>query len=650
MSAHCFDLLTEPSSRRFGLSVRSRAAGRGTNWTLRTDQPRANQGTATMYFIPLLLSLFVYPGTGAEEKVCDSDLGCFRIHEPFVPRLPTLPEKIDVKFKLHTKNNPDEPQHLSIWNIDSIRDSYFNSSRPSKFVVHGFLDDTNVDWIEDMKNAILFRDDVNMFLVDWSSSSQTLDYTQAAADIRVVGAKLARFIIFLRFLTRAEEKNMHIIGHSLGAHVAGYAGERLNGRLGRITGLDPAYPFFENKPPEVRLDTTDAIFVDVIHTDADADHKLGFGMDQAIGHLDFYPNGGQEQPGCGNDLFDYMADHGVIEEDQSDVLSRSDAKTTVPSMEAIFPTEMIASTEGYTFVPSEGPTVVPTKGTTVVPKNGTTVVPTKPENITVVQSKATKDTVSGKPPGGPSKDTQVPTLPVVIAEENCPLLGGTNYVVCNHQRAIWLFIESVNSDCTWKSYPCGSWQDFKDGKCLTCGSTGCFKMGYDADKNALPTGARIDQRLFLTTSDRDPYCHEEIHHVKVNIGKNKDATTEEAEEMFVKLKGEVAQSDSVNVLSHKSNTKISPGDSYGFVIGSRQPLGAIRSMDIRWIPREESWYMDWYSSLMGWLNEEPPSCVFLEKVEVSTAGEKECEKFEFNCGAQELLSKQTETLQIGACK
>ncbi|XP_019643576.1 PREDICTED: pancreatic lipase-related protein 2-like [Branchiostoma belcheri] len=494
-----------------------------------------------MFIISLFTSLLYVCVSGKEEKVCDSDLGCFRIHEPFVPRLPTLPKKIDVKFKLHTRDNYDEPQHLSIWNIDSIRESFFNSSRPTKFVVHGFLDDTTVDWIEDMKNAILFRDDVNMFLVDWSSSSQTLDYTQAAADIRVVGAKLARFIIFLRFLTRAEEKDMHIIGHSLGAHVAGYAGERLNGRLGRITGLDPAYPFFEDKPPEVRLDTTDAIFVDVIHTDADADHKLGFGMDQAVGHLDFYPNGGQEQPGCGNDLFDYMADHGVIQ-------------------------------------------------------------------------------------------------------------GGANYVVCNHQRAIWLFIESVNSDCGWKSYPCGSWKDFKDGKCLTCGSTGCFRMGYDADKNDLPAGGRVDKRLFLTTSDRDPYCHEEIHHVKVNIGKNKDATTEEAEEMFVKLTGEVAQSDDVNVLSHRSTTKIEPGDSYGFVVGSRQPLGAIRSMDIRWVPREESWYMDWYSSLMGWLNEETPSCVFLEKVEVSTAGEKECEKFEFNCGAQELLSKQTETIQIGACK
>lgn len=68
--------------------------------------------------------------------------------------------------------------------------------------------------------------------------------------------------------------DVHMIGHSLGAHTAGYAGERITG-LGRITGLDPAEPYFQGMPPFVRLDPTDAKFVDVIHTDGKSIFLLG---------------------------------------------------------------------------------------------------------------------------------------------------------------------------------------------------------------------------------------------------------------------------------------------------------------------------------------------------------------------------------------
>ena len=45
------------------------------------------------------------------------------------------------------------------------------------------------------------------------------------------------------------------------------------------------------------LDITDADFVDIIHTNGgnDDDHMAIF---ETIGHVDFYPNGGQDQPGC----------------------------------------------------------------------------------------------------------------------------------------------------------------------------------------------------------------------------------------------------------------------------------------------------------------------------------------------------------------
>lgn len=98
-----------------------------------------------------------------------------------------------------------------------------------------------------------------------------------------------------------DPNDVHLIGHSLGAHTAGYAGEKMGGSIGRITGLDPAEPYFQGMPNHLRLDYTDAKLVDVIHTDGKSIFFLGlpgYGMSQPCGHLDFYPNNGKEQPGC----------------------------------------------------------------------------------------------------------------------------------------------------------------------------------------------------------------------------------------------------------------------------------------------------------------------------------------------------------------
>lgn len=52
-----------------------------------------------------------------------------------------------------------------------------------------------------------------------------------------------------------------------------------------------AEPFFANTEPIVRLDQTDAKYVDVIHSDIAYFVNGGFGLKQKIGHVDFYPNG-----------------------------------------------------------------------------------------------------------------------------------------------------------------------------------------------------------------------------------------------------------------------------------------------------------------------------------------------------------------------
>ena len=62
--------------------------------------------------------------------------------------------------------------------------------------------------------------------------------------------------------------------------------------------MDPAGPFFALNDTSRRIDTTDGDFVDIIHTDGGTLTGNELGMLDPIGHVDFYPNGGEVQPGC----------------------------------------------------------------------------------------------------------------------------------------------------------------------------------------------------------------------------------------------------------------------------------------------------------------------------------------------------------------
>ncbi|XP_070575555.1 pancreatic triacylglycerol lipase-like [Ptychodera flava] len=203
-------------------------------------------------------------------------------------------------FRLFTRNNRNSYQVIDRNNPSSLTSSNFNPSRDTKFITHGWRQSGSSPFVIDMKNAFLDYSDYNVIAVDWEGGASNVVYFPAASNVYTVGSEVNQFVRFLNSQVGYSYGRVHLIGFSLGAQVSGEAG-RLNNAIARITGLDPASPDFEGKGNNQKLDASDAQFVDVIHTDGGAFiGGRGYGTWDPNGHVDFYPNGGKSQPGCGS--------------------------------------------------------------------------------------------------------------------------------------------------------------------------------------------------------------------------------------------------------------------------------------------------------------------------------------------------------------
>ncbi|KAH8248041.1 hypothetical protein KR038_007147, partial [Drosophila bunnanda] len=293
----------------------------------------------------------------AVKRVCYGELGCFEDSGPFayLEMLPSPPEEINTKFYFYsTRQRSDRPlMELSFLNMTnafrgkretepstsaptegsagssssagsggtsaSNSSQTFSTERPSgqkkatpsiddlegfdelsvRVIVHGFGSACPHVWIYEMKTALMAVEDCIVICVDWENGATFPNYVRAAANTRLVGKQLAMLLRNLQQHKGLDLMRTHVIGFSLGAHVSGFAGAELPG-LSRITGLDPAGPLFEAQHPKVRLDSSDAEFVDVIHSNGENLILGGLGSWQPMGHVDYYPNGGRVQTGCSN--------------------------------------------------------------------------------------------------------------------------------------------------------------------------------------------------------------------------------------------------------------------------------------------------------------------------------------------------------------
>ncbi|KAL7287649.1 hypothetical protein TKK_0018291 [Trichogramma kaykai] len=200
----------------------------------------------------------------------------------------------------------------------ALAKSAFNHNKPTKIVTHGWLSSSSSSVCTSIRDALGEKGDYNIILVDWHEISK-LEYTVAAGLTKQVGKFVGGMINFL-MSKGSSPSDFSLVGHSLGAHIMGFAGQTADHKVAHIVGLDPAAPGFSMNDADDRLSQDDASLVEIIHTNAG-----NLGILQAIGHIDYYPNGGGvKQPGCGPDPDD-VCSHGRSHVYYAESLRRSDA-------------------------------------------------------------------------------------------------------------------------------------------------------------------------------------------------------------------------------------------------------------------------------------------------------------------------------------
>jgi hypothetical protein len=238
--------------------------------------------TATLCF------LLFFVAYSRSAQICCNNIGCFTDDPPFDGQpLPQCIETMNPVYTMYTRSNRNVGQVFSHTSVPSV----FGRSRRTVFIAHGWQSSGDTEWLHSMKDAFLDKEDMNVAIVDWRGGAELLNYPQSAANTRSMGAYTA--LVYENLISSGGGSNtlMWCTGHSLGAHMCGHAGMRTT--LQRVTGMDPAGPWFEGSIDRtVGLNPTSARLVDVIHTDTT------YGTLRDLGHIDFYPAGGHDQPGC----------------------------------------------------------------------------------------------------------------------------------------------------------------------------------------------------------------------------------------------------------------------------------------------------------------------------------------------------------------
>lgn len=127
----------------------------------------------------------------------------------------------DVRFELFTPENPTEPQVLVLDNYATVKTSNFNWWRPTRILIHGWYSEGLLT--PRFADAYFTRKNynVNFIAVNWQKGSDIYNYLTARGRVNEMGEYVARFVDFMSSKAWLKIESLTIVGHSLGAHIAG---------------------------------------------------------------------------------------------------------------------------------------------------------------------------------------------------------------------------------------------------------------------------------------------------------------------------------------------------------------------------------------------------------------------------------------------
>ncbi|XP_055839770.1 pancreatic lipase-related protein 2-like [Episyrphus balteatus] len=185
-----------------------------------------------------------------------------------------------------------------------LKNPHFHQNQETHIYLHGWTESQNSTSTHTIVDAYLKRRDLNLITVDWAKAADVGYFEAAAVNIELIAPVLADSILDL-YYAGIDRKDLRVVGHSLGGQLTGMTGRNVlknsNNiiQIYRIDLLDPAWPLF--MPGSIpSVNKSDAEFVQVIHTESGT-----FSPPLPLGHVDFYPNGGSNQPGCTNGTLFY---------------------------------------------------------------------------------------------------------------------------------------------------------------------------------------------------------------------------------------------------------------------------------------------------------------------------------------------------------